>query len=154
MSLSSIGFSRDLLQITMATFLPEVMDIESWGEYAAVAHQISTLSKLYPNSYNYGVSRSFAFAVSKRQGRSNNQKTRSVKSQGPHSHILTTGGPKDFFWSDILAKRDFFGSVKDAGIFRVAKTTEGFFWVLYFSSAQIKNNISAIYSFIFYQNQS
>ena len=40
MSLSSIGFSRDLLQITMATFLPEVMDIESWGEYAAVAHQI------------------------------------------------------------------------------------------------------------------
>ena len=66
MSLSSIGFSRDLLQITMATFLPEVMDIESWGEYTAVAHQISTLSKLYPNSYNYGVSRSFAFAVSKR----------------------------------------------------------------------------------------
>ena len=54
-------FSRNLLQITMATFLPEVMDIESWGEYAAVAHQISTLSKLYPNSYNYyGVSRSFA----------------------------------------------------------------------------------------------
>lgn len=67
MSLSSIGFSRDLLQITMATFLPEVIKIESWGEYAAVAHQISTLSKLYPNS-NYGVSRSliFAFAVSKR----------------------------------------------------------------------------------------
>ena len=32
MSLSSIGFSRDLLQITMATFLLEVMDIESWGE--------------------------------------------------------------------------------------------------------------------------
>lgn len=65
MSLFSIGFSRDLLQITMATFLTEVMDIESWGGYAAVAHQISTLSKLYPNS-NYGVSHSFAFAVSKR----------------------------------------------------------------------------------------
>ena len=65
MSLSSIGFSRDLLQITMATFLPEVIKIESWGEHAAIAHQISTLSKLYPNS-NYGVSRSFAFAVSKR----------------------------------------------------------------------------------------
>ena len=65
MSLSSIGFSRDLKQITMATFLTEVMDIESWGEYATVAHQISTLRKLYPNS-NYGVSRSFAFAVSKR----------------------------------------------------------------------------------------
>ena len=64
------------------------------------------------------------------------------------------GGPKDFFGSDILAKRDFFGSMKDAGIFWVAKTTEGFFWVLYFSSAQIKNNISAIYSFVFDQNQS
>ena len=37
--------------------------------------------------------------------------------QGPHSHILMTGGPKDFFGSDILAKRDFFGSMKDAGIF-------------------------------------
>ena len=65
MSLSSIGFSRDLLQITMATFLTAVIEIESWGEYAAVAHQISTLSKLYPNS-NYGDSRSFAFTVSKR----------------------------------------------------------------------------------------
>ena len=65
MSLSSIGFSRDLLQITMATFLTEVIDIESRGEYATVAHQISTLSKLYPNS-NYGVSCSFAFAVNKR----------------------------------------------------------------------------------------
>ena len=26
------------------------------------------------------------------------------------------GGPKDSFWSDILAKRDFLGSMKDAGI--------------------------------------
>ena len=41
-----------------------------------------------------------------------------LKAQGPHSHILMTGGgPKDFFGSDILAKRDFFGSMKDAGIF-------------------------------------
>ena len=35
------------------------------------------------------------------------------------------------------------------GFFRVAKTTQEFFWVLYFSSAQINNNISAIYSFVF-----
>ena len=28
-----------------------------------------------------------------------------------------TGGPKDFFGSDILAKRDFFESMKDAEIF-------------------------------------
>ena len=27
------------------------------------------------------------------------------------------GGPKDFFGSDILAKREFWGSMKDAGIF-------------------------------------
>ena len=31
------------------------------------------------------------------------------------------------------------------GFFGVAKTTQAFFWVLYFSSAQINNNISAIY---------
>ena len=37
--------------------------------------------------------------------------------QGPHSHILVTGGPSDFYGSEILAKSDFFGSVKDAGIF-------------------------------------
>ena len=30
------------------------------------------------------------------------------------------------------------------GFFWVAKTTQGFFGVLYFSSAQINNNISAI----------
>ena len=27
------------------------------------------------------------------------------------------GGPKDFFGSDILAKKDFFGSMKDADFF-------------------------------------
>ena len=37
--------------------------------------------------------------------------------QGPHSHILMTGGPSDFFGSEILAKSDFLGSMKDAGIF-------------------------------------
>jgi len=37
--------------------------------------------------------------------------------QGPHSHILMMEGPKDFFGPDILGKRDFFGSMKDAGIF-------------------------------------
>ena len=64
------------------------------------------------------------------------------------------GGPKDFFGSDILAKRDSFGSVKDAGIFLGRENNTGIFWVLYFSSAQINNNISAIYNFVFDQNQS
>ena len=37
-----------------------------------------------------------------------------LKAQGPHSHILMTGGEgsEGFFGSDILAKRDFFGSRK------------------------------------------
>ena len=38
----------------------------------------------------------------------------------------------------------FFGSMKDAVIFWVAKKTQEFFWVFYFSSAQINKNISAI----------
>ena len=54
-----------------------------------------------------------------------------VIAQGPHSHILKTGGgPSDFLGSDILAKSDFLGSVKDAGIFLGReKKTEGFFWL-------------------------
>ena len=64
----------------------------------------------------------------------------------PLTYFNDGGGPKDFFGSDILAKRDFFGSRK--------QLTQGFFWVLYFSSAQINNNISAIYSFVFDQNQN
>ena len=50
------------------------------------------------------------------------------------------GGPSDFLGSEILAKSDFFGSMKDAGIFWVAKKkprdflgcekrTKGFFGV-------------------------
>ena len=39
--------------------------------------------------------------------------------QGPHSHILMTGGggPSDFLGFEILAQSDFFGSMKDAGNF-------------------------------------
>ena len=46
------------------------------------------------------------------------------------------GGLRNFFGFEILAKRDYFGSLKK---------TQGFFWVLYFSSVQINNNISTIY---------
>ena len=44
-------------------------------------------------------------------------------SQGPHSHNILMigggrgGGPSDFFGSEILAKSNFFGSMKDARIF-------------------------------------
>ena len=64
------------------------------------------------------------------------------------------GGGGDFFGSDILAKKDFFGSMKDAGIFLGGENNRGFVLVLYFSSAQIKNNISTSYSVVFDQNQS
>ena len=43
-----------------------------------------------------------------------------------------------------MAKRDFFWSMKDTGISLGREKTQGFFWVLYFSSAQINSNISAI----------
>ena len=51
----------------------------------------------------------------------------------PHSYILMTGGmgggggPSDFLGSKILAKSDFFGSMKDAGIFWVTKKNRDFF---------------------------
>ena len=50
-----------------------------------------------------------------------------VESQGPHSHILMTGGPSDVFRSEILAKGDFFGSMKDAEIFLGRKKNGGIF---------------------------
>ena len=40
------------------------------------------------------------------------------------------------------------------GIFLGRENNTGIFWVLYSSSAQINNNISAIYSFVFDQNES
>ena len=43
--------------------------------------------------------------------------------------------------------------MKDAGIFWGRENNTGIFWVLYSSSAQINYNISAIYSFVFDQNQ-
>ena len=64
---------------------------------------------------------------------------------GPHSHILLMGGG-GVKGSEILAKRKFlFGPIKDTGIFWVMKKVQGFFWVLYFSSAHINNKISTIY---------
>ena len=63
----------------------------------------------------------------------------------PHSHILLMEGSEVFFWSEILARKDFFGSMKDVGDFLEYSKNMGILWVLYFSSAQINNNISAIY---------
>ena len=66
--------------------------------------------------------------------------------KGAHSHILLTGkGGGHFFGSAILAKRDLFGSMKDAGTFGGHEKKQGYFWVLYFLSAQTNININAIY---------
>ena len=40
------------------------------------------------------------------------------------------GGSSDFFGSEILAKSDFFGSMKDAGIFLGPEKNREFFWVV------------------------
>ena len=55
--------------------------------------------------------------------------------QGPHSHILMTegggggGGPSDFFGPEILAKSEFLGSMKNAGVFLGREKKTGIFWV-------------------------
>ena len=52
--------------------------------------------------------------------------------QGPHSHILMTGGgggPSDFLGSEILAISDIFGSKRDAAILGgCEERTKGCFW--------------------------
>ena len=49
------------------------------------------------------------------------------------------GGSKDFFGSDILAKKDFFGSMKDAGIFLGGENNRGiFFGIVFFISSNQK----------------
>ena len=75
-----------------------------------------------------------------------------LKSQGPHSHILLTEGSEGIFGSEILAKRDFFGSVKDAGNFWVAKKSREIFWgfILFISSNQKyhKCNLLLVWDFL------
>ena len=49
------------------------------------------------------------------------------------------GGSKDFFGSDILAKKDFFGSMKDAGIFLGGENNRGiFFGIVFFITSNQK----------------
>ena len=61
--------------------------------------------------------------------------------QGPHSYILLTEWTVGLFGSELLAKTEVFGSVKDVGIFMGRqKITRDFLGVFYFSSAQVNNN--------------
>ena len=53
-----------------------------------------------------------------------------MDAEGPHSHILRTGVPSDFFVSEILAKSDFFWVYERRwDFFGSRRKTEGFFWV-------------------------
>ena len=51
------------------------------------------------------------------------------------------GGSEDFCGSEILAKMFFMDLLKKPRFFWAKKKTQGYFWVLYFSSAQINKNI-------------
>ena len=42
--------------------------------------------------------------------------------------MMGGGGPSDFFGSEIVAKSDLFGSMKEAGIFWGHKKNRGIFW--------------------------
>ena len=57
----------------------------------------------------------------------------------PLTYFNDGGGPKDFFGSDILAKKDFFGSMKDAEIFLGGENNRGiFFGIVFFISSNQK----------------
>ena len=57
------------------------------------------------------------------------------------------GSPEVFLGSVILAKRDFFGSMKYTHIrvFWGHEKTQGFFWYFTLHSTQMNSNISTIY---------
>ena len=58
------------------------------------------------------------------------------------THIFyLRGGPRDFFESETLAKRDLFGPVKDAGNFLGRKKTQGFYG--YCTFYQLKSTITS-----------
>ena len=65
---------------------------------------------------------------------------RELPSQGPHSHILMTGGSEGFFFGlTFWPKGIFLGVWKTPGFYWVAKTTQGFFWgVVFFISSNQK----------------
>ena len=67
-----------------------------------------------------------------------------TNSQGPHSHILVMGGPKDFFGVWNFGQRGFFGVYERGQDFFGLPENTVIFWILYFSSAQINNNIISV----------
>ena len=72
----------------------------------------------------------------------------------PLTYFNDGGVRRIFLGLTFWPKGIFLGLWKTPDFFGSRKQHRVFFWVLYFSSAQINNNISAIYSFVFDQNQS
>ena len=66
------------------------------------------------------------------------KKVNGLFSGAPLAYFNDGGGPKDFFGFEILAQRDFFGSMKNAGIFGGRENNTGIFWgiVFFISSNQ------------------
>ena len=58
------------------------------------------------------------------------------------------GGIQGIFLVWNFGQKGFFWSMEDVGIFLGCKKTQGCFGVLYFSSAQINNNIYLKYSLL------
>ena len=57
----------------------------------------------------------------------------------PLTYFNDGGGGGDFFGSDILAKRHFFWSMKDAAIFLGRENNRGIFWgIVFFISSNQK----------------
>ena len=57
----------------------------------------------------------------------------------PLTYFNDGRGPKDFFGADILARRDFLGSMKDARIFLGRENNTGIFWgIVFFISSNQK----------------
>ena len=61
--------------------------------------------------------------------------------QRPYSHILMMGGPKDLCRFEIFGEKEFFSTIKNAGIFLGCKKNSN----ILFSLILINNNISVIY---------
>ena len=67
-------------------------------------------------------------------------------SPGAPLTYFNDGGSEGFFWVWHFGEKGFFWVYeRRRNFFWIAKKTQGFFWLLYFSSAQINNNISTIY---------
>ena len=77
-----------------------------------------------------------------------------ANSRGPTHIFYMTGGSEGFFWVWHFGQKGFFWVYERRRDFFGSRKQHRDFFGYFFSSAQINNSISAIYSFVFDQNQS